>query len=89
MIERVLSTHIYHPRGEHQGSLLGRHLENPDFGPRQEPGGRRRPLNSYLEPISNTHQPGGGGKYVIGSKLTREDMDNIWLTKELLVWEER
>ena len=62
MIERVLSTHIYHPRGEHQGSLLGRHLENPDFGPRQEPGGRRRPLNSNQEPIPDPHQLVGGGK---------------------------
>ena len=28
-------------------------------------------------------------KYVVGSELTREDMANIWSTKDLLVWYNR
>ena len=29
------------------------------------------------------------GKYVVGSELTREDMANIWSTKDLLGWDNR
>ena len=58
----VISTQIFHPRGSHQGGVLGIHLENMDFGPRQYPGGRRRPPNSDREPILNTHSLRGGGK---------------------------
>ena len=35
---------------------------NPDFGPKWEPGGRRRPPNSDQEPIPNPHQLRGGGQ---------------------------
>ena len=60
--ERVRSTQVHHSIGAHQGSSLGRHLENLNFGPRKKTGGRRIPPNSDQEPISNPHQPVGGGQ---------------------------
>ena len=63
---------------------MGRHLEIPYFGPRQEPGGRLIPPN----PTNITHQiPTNleeADKYAVGAKLTREDMDKLWSTEDIL-----
>ena len=62
IIERVISTQISRSRGEHQGVSLGRHPENRNFGPIQDPGGRRIPPNSDRKPVPNPHQLGGVGQ---------------------------
>ena len=58
----VISTHIFHPRGEHNGGSLEIHIENPYFGPSQDPRNKIRPPNSYQEHILNTRQLEGGGQ---------------------------
>ena len=54
--ERFKFTQTCHPIGAHQGFSLGRHPENTDFGPIQEPGGKIRPPNPNRETTLNPHK---------------------------------
>ena len=85
----IIYIQIRHPRGKQQGESLGKHLENPEFGPRQEPRGRKIPPISYKDPTPSPHQL-VGGRQICSRILTHEGVHgNMISTKDLWGMDER